>query len=54
MYFNKGLPNTFVSKNSSFTLSLKHNPIAICNNVGDRVSYFYGRSLADGSSFNME
>ena len=39
MHFDKGLSNTFVSKSSSFKLSSKHDPIAICNDVGDRVPH---------------
>ena len=41
MYFNKGLPNMFVSKGSSLKLSSKHDPIGICNNVGDCVSHLF-------------
>src|SRR5580692_2043683 len=39
MYFNKDLPNTFVSNSSGLKLGSKHHPIGICNDVGDCVSH---------------
>src|ERR1700679_3471374 len=39
MYFDEGLSHTFVSKSARLKLGSKHNPIGVCNEVGDCVPH---------------